>query len=106
MKLHLVQRKNDPGPPPKRIFRARSEFWVKSMIRATQDTIKSKIHFYKNGKSEKIKIFMKNGFEPMNPTQNSMQISSPGSESMETGPRSKKKLVFLKNRFIYFLAGC
>ena len=90
MKVHLVQRKNDPGPPPKRIFQALSEFGVKSMIQATQGTFISKIHFYKNEKSKKIKIFMKNGFEPMNPTQNSMQISNPGSESMETGPRSKK----------------
>ena len=90
MKLHLVQRKNDPGPPPKRIFRALSEFWVKSMIQATQDTFISKIHFYKSGKSKKLEIFMKNGFEPMNLTQNSMQISNPGSESIETGPRTKK----------------
>ena len=90
MKLHLVQRKNDPGPPPKRIFRALSEFWVKSMIQATQDTFISKIHFYKIGRLKKVEILMKNGFEPMNPTQNSMQISNPGSEAMETGPRSKK----------------
>ena len=91
MKLHLVQRKNDPGPPPKMIFRALSEFWVKSMIQATQDTFISKIHFHKNGKSKKKnEFFRKNGFEPMNPTQNLMQISNPGSESMETGPRSKK----------------
>ena len=91
MKLHLVQRKNDPGPPPKGIFRALSEFGVKSMIQATQDTFISKIHFYKDKKLKKFEILMKNGFEPMNPTQNSMQISNPGSESTETGPRSEKK---------------
>ena len=93
MKLHLVQRKNDPGPPLRRIFRALSEFWVKSMIQATQDTFISKIHSHKNGKSKKIEILMKNGFEAMFRPQNSMQISNPGSESTETGPRSEKKKV-------------
>ena len=53
IKQHLVQRKNDLRPPPKRIFRALSEFWVKSMIQATQDTFISKIHVYKNKKSKK-----------------------------------------------------
>ena len=81
------------------------------MIEATQDTFISKIQFYKNRKAKKIEILMKNGFGPMFLSQNSMQISNPGSESMETGPRSEKKgfskknVFFQKLRFFDF-SGC
>ena len=72
---------------------------VKLMIEATQDTFIIKIQFYKNRKAKKIEILMKNGFGPMFLSQNSMQISNPGSESIETGPNTKEMEIFIKNRF-------